>query len=402
MQSRVVRIDESNGEQTRLLECTDVSAESVARRWRMIGGGDLQQELLDPHTSDRVERYRRNIENFIGTVKVPVGIAGPLRIRGQHAQGDFRVPLATSEAALVASFNRGMSVITAAGGARALITDESVGRAPAFLFEDLDQASRFCAWIRENLEGVRRAGEATTRFGRFVDCRIVWEGNHVYLLMQYRTGDAAGQNMVTIATDAAVKWIIAHSPVKPHHSYVESNFSSDKKASAQTLQNVRGKKVIAEVVLPAELVERRLHTTPLEIVQCARVGGIGAVLSGTVGTQGHYANGLAALFIACGQDAACVAEAAVGVSRFEVKADGALYVSVTLPNVIVGTVGGGTQLPSQRACLELIGLAGPGRAHAFAELAACVCLAGEISLVAAVAAGDFVNAHMKFARGRET
>lgn len=402
MQTRIARVVATNGARTRVLECTDVSPETVAQRWRAIGGGESRQELLDSHTSSHLEQYRRNIENLIGTVKVPVGIAGPLRVHGQHARGDYRVPLATSEAALVASFDRGMSVITAAGGARAMIADESVGRAPAFLFEDIEEARRFADWIRENLDGIRQSGEATTRFGKFVDCRVAIEGNHVYLLMQYRTGDAAGQNMVTIATDATVKWILSHTPVKPRRCYVESNFSSDKKASAQSLQHVRGKKVLAEVVLPAELVQKRLHATPLEVVECARVGAVGAVLSGTVGTQGHYANGLAALFIACGQDAACVAEAAVGVTRFEVTAEGALYVSVTLPNVIVGTVGGGTQLPSQRACLELMGLAGSGRAHAFAEVAGCVCLAGEISLVAAVAAGDFVSAHMKFARTRET
>ena len=399
---KYARVVESSGPATRAPVGADITPEAVAQRWQTIGGGDAQSELLDPHTTACMERYCRNIENFIGTVKVPVGIAGPLRVRGQHARGDYRVPLATSEAALVASYNRGMSVITAAGGARAMIAGESVGRSPAFLFNNLQEANRFAAWVRENLEGIRRSGEATTHFGKFVDCRVAIEGNHVYLLMQYRTGDAAGQNMVTIATDAAVKWIIAHTPVRPRRSYVEANFSSDKKASAQSLQDVRGKKVVAEVVLPAELVQERLHTTPSEVAECARVGTMGAILSGAVGAQAQYANGLAALFIACGQDAACVAEAAIGISRFEVTESGDLYVSVTLPNLIVGTVGGGTRLPSQRACLDLLGLAGPGRAHAFAEVAGCVCLAGEISLVAAVATGDFVSAHMRFARGRET
>jgi hydroxymethylglutaryl-CoA reductase (NADPH) len=325
-----------------------------------------------------------------------------LRIRGQYARGDYWVPLATSEAALVASFDRGMSVITAAGGAHAMITDESVGRSPGFVFDNLDEAGRFAAWVKDNRDGIGRAGEETTRFGRFIDCKIAIEGNHVYLLMQYRTGDAAGQNMVTIATDAAVKWILAHTPVHPQRSYVEANFSSDKKASAQSLLGVRGKKVVAEVVLPQELVRTRLHTSPAEVEACARLGTMGAILSGTVGIQAQYANGLAALFIACGQDAACVAEAAIGTTRFELTAKGGLHISVTLPNVIVGTVGGGTQLPSQRACLDLLGLAGPGCAHAFAELAGCVCLAGEISLVSAVAAGDFVKAHMQFARRKET
>lgn len=387
---------------TRLPDYTDVSPAALARRWQAIGAGDAQRSaLLDPQSAAQAERYRRNIENLIGTVKLPVGIAGPLRIHGQHAQGDYWVPLATSEAALVASFNRGMSVISAAGGAQAMVADERVGRSPAFLFDSLAQAGRFADWVRQNFDGLRRAGEATTHHGKFADCVVTQEGNHVYLLMQYRTGDAAGQNMVTLATDAAVKWILAHTPEAPRRSYVEANFCSDKKASAQSLQSARGKRALAEVLLPAALVHKRLRAAPAELAECARVGTTGAVLAGTVGTQAHFANGLAALFIACGQDAACVAEAAIGVTRFEVTAAGDLRVAVTLPNLIVGTVGGGTQLPSQRACLELLGLAGAGHAHAFAELAACVCLAGEISLVAAIVAGDFVSAHMRFARGKE-
>lgn len=381
-------------------ESADISAEAVAQRWQALGGGEAQEELLDPRTVAQREAYGRNIERFIGTVKVPVGLAGPLRVLGQHARGDYRVPLATTEAALVASFNRGMSVITEAGGARVMIVDEGVARSPAFLFDDLDEASRFTAWIRQNVDGIRQAAEQTTRFGKLVDWRVDIDGNHVYVLLRYRTGDAAGQNMATIATDAAVKWVVANAPVKPRRFYIDGNFSSDKKASAQSLQGVRGRKVVAEVKLAPELVQRRLHATPAEIAELARVGTIGAVLAGTVGVQGHYANGLAALFIACGQDVACVAEAAIGVTRFEVTAEGQLYVSVTMPNLIVGTVGGGTRLPSQCACLGLLGLAGPDHAHAFAEVAACVCLSGEISMIAAVAAGEFVNAHVRFARER--
>ena len=126
---------------------------------------------------------------------------------------------------------------------------------------------------------------------------------------------------------------------------------------------------------------------------------IGGVMSGSIGVQGHFANGLAALFIACGQDAACVAEAAVGVTRFEVRDDGGLYAAVTLPNLIVGTVGGGTQLPSQKACLDILGLAGPGHARAFAEVAAGLVLAGELSIIGALTAGHFTRAHQKLARG---
>jgi hydroxymethylglutaryl-CoA reductase (NADPH) len=205
--------------------------------------------------------------------------------------------------------------------------------------------------------------------------------------------------MAAIATDAAVAWILANTPVKPRAAYIEANFSGDKKASAQSLQGVRGKKVTAEVTIPSGLVERRLHTRIKSMIECAQFGTVGGIMSGTLGTQGHYANGLSAMFIASGQDAACVVEAAIGTTRMEMTATGALYVAVTLPNLIMGTVGGGTKLPSQRACLEIMQLAGPGHAQALAEVAAALCLAGEISIVGAICAGEFTRAHARLARG---
>lgn len=381
----------------------EISPQIVDERWALLQcGTGPRDEILDPHTAAQMSAYALNIEHFIGTVKVPIGLIGPLRVNGLFAQGDYYVPLATTEAALVASYGRGASVIADVGGASAMILNEGVGRSPALSFANFEEVGRFFGWVLGQREQIRRAAESTTHYGKLVDLQFAVEGNHVYVLMLYRTGDAAGQNMATIATDAAVKWLLANSPVKPRNAYIEANMSGDKKASAQSLQGVRGKKVTAEVVLPSELVRRRLHATPAQIEAYSRVAGTGGVLSGTMGVQGHYANGLAALFIACGQDAACVAEAATGVTRFERTEAGDLYVSVTLPNLIVGTVGGGTKLPSQRACLNLLGLSGPDHARAFAEVAACLCLAGEISIVAAITAGEFVQAHVRFARGKES
>jgi len=163
---------------------------------------------------------------------------------------------------------------------------------------------------------------------------------------------------------------------------------------------VRGKKVSAEAVIPAELMERRLHTTPRQLARYGMMANMGGVMSGTMGVQGHYANGLAALYIACGQDAACVAESAVGVTRGEITEQGDFYISVTLPNIVVGTIGGGTSLPSQRACLDILGLAGSGKAQALAEVCAALCLAGELSITSALSAGDFAHAHARLARGK--
>lgn len=378
-----------------------ISADSLARRWDGLPDAERSREALaDALTCRQMERYEGNIENFIGTLKVPVGLAGPLRVNGLFAQGDYHIPLATTEAALVASYSRGAQLISEVGGCSALLLDEGVGRAPGFAFHSLADAGLFAGWAASQMDHFRREVEGTTRHGRLQDMQIVIEGNHVYLYLDYRTGDAAGQNMVTIATEAIRCYIQDNSPVPPLYSFVEANLSGDKKASAQSFGTVRGKKVTAEVRIPAELVRRRLRTTPRCMTDYWQFSALGGVLSGTMGVQGHYANGLAALYLACGQDVACVAESAVGITRFEMDPRGDLYAAVTLPNLIVGTVGGGTCLPSQAACLRILGLAGPGHAQALAEVCAGVCLAGELSLAAAICSGDFAHAHQTLARGR--
>jgi hydroxymethylglutaryl-CoA reductase (NADPH) len=377
-----------------------IGPEIVERRWQLFDyAPTAREQLLDPLTAEAMARYQHNIENFIGTVKVPVGIAGPLRVNGLFAQGDYYLPLATTEAALVASYNRGAQIISRAGGCTTLLLKEAVMRAPGFAFANLREAGAFVAWVLSQLEQFKAEAAKTTRHGELVDMQVTVEGNHVYLRFDFHTGDAAGQNMVTIATRAICDYIQANSPVTPRYFFLEANLSGDKKASAQSFQSVRGKKVTAEVTLPAELVESMLHTTVERMVAYWRMSALGGVMTGTIGVQGHYANGLAALYIACGQDAACVAESAVGVTRFERTDDGELYASVTLPNLIVGTVGGGTGLPSQRACLDLLGLAGPGHARAFAELTAALTLAGELSIIGALCAGHFARAHQHLARG---
>ena len=377
-----------------------ISEGAVSQRWDLPRmPADAREILAEPAAMADAARYARNIENFIGVARVPIGLAGPLRVNGAHASGDYYVPLATTEAALVASYSRGAQLITEAGGCAAVVVNEGVTRAPGFAFETLGDASVFVAWAAHAFEELRRAAAATTRHGVLLDMQLAVEGNHVHLLLEFLTGDASGQNMVTIATDAVCRHILEHTPVKPRYWFVEANMSGDKKATTHSFMTVRGKKVSAEIRLPEALVRKRLHTTPAAMVDYARMSMIGGVMSGSIGVQGHYANGLAALFIASGQDAACVAEAAVGVTRFEVREDGGLYAAVTLPNLIVGTVGGGTGLPTQKACLDILGLAGAGHARAFAEVAAALALAGELSIIGALTAGHFTRAHQQLARG---
>ena len=389
-----------SGEVPRIPGGTLTTPEAIRQRWAMLDRPAAQPDLLDPWTAERADGFRRNIEHFVGTVKVPVGLAGPLRVNGLFASGDYLVPLATTEAALVASYSRGALVLTEAGGCTAMVLNHGVARAPGFVFRNLIEVAEFVAWVAQQGDVFRAEAAKTTSHGALADYRVTVEGNHVYLTFEFSTGDASGQNMATVATDAIFRLILAQSPVKPAEAFVEANLSGDKKASALSFVLVRGRKVAAEVELPADLIARRLHTTAAKMTAYWRMSAIGGVLSGTIGVQGHYANGLAALYIATGQDAACVAESAVGVTRFEERPCGALYASVTLPNVMVGTVGGGTGLPSQRACLDLLGLAGAGKAPAFAEVCGALALAGELSIIGALSAGDFVRAHEKLARGR--
>ncbi len=380
-----------------------IDIDAVERRWKLLNAPDaLRRQLLDGLTLGQMAAYGKNIENFIGTAKIPIGVAGPLRVHGLFARGDYYVPLATTEAALVASYTRGCQTLSDAGGCTSVVVNEGVSRSPVFAFNDIVEAGQFVMWVTGQVDSFRKEAESTSRFAKLQDVRITLEGNHVFLLLEYLTGDAAGQNMVTIATEAVCHYIAHNAPVKPRQWFIEGNMCGDKKASTQSFQTVRGKKVIAEVALPGELVEGRLRTTIRKMVEYYRVSSMGGILSGNIGIQGHYANGLAAIYIACGQDAACVAESAVGVTRLEESDNGSLYVAVTLPNLIVGTMGGGTGLPSQRACLDILGLGGAGNAGAFAEVCAALVLAGEISIIAALSAGQFTRAHQKLAREKES
>ena len=373
----------------------------VDKLWdRIEGPSHLKSALLDNTSDDDLAAYSGNIENLIGSVQIPIGIAGPLRVNGLFAKGDYHIPMATTEAALVASYHRGVSIITESGGCSAMLVNESLTRSPSFAFSDMATAGEFVLWAMAEIASFRKIVTTTTQHGELVDIGTTLEGNHVYLNFEFHTADASGQNMITIATQAICDFIVENSPVTPSHAYVEANLSGDKKASARAFTTARGKKASAEVFIPKELVEKRLHCSVKDMCDYWRTSAIGGVLSGSIGIQGHFANGLTALYLATGQDVACVAESSVGVTRFEKTDDGDLYASVTLPAIMVGTVGGGTRLPTQNACLELMGLVGPEKSRALAEVVAGLILGGELSIIGALAAGHFTRAHKNLARGK--
>ncbi|QCO55080.1 3-hydroxy-3-methylglutaryl-CoA reductase [Pseudorhodobacter turbinis] len=378
------------------------STASVAKYWDRFGATTTPEDhdaIADPLTMADPARFSANIENFIGTVKVPVGIIGPLRINGLNAHGDYHVPMATTEAALVASYARGAYAASKSGGISTALLYEGVIRTPAFVFDGLLDAGMFVEWVVQEVAALKAAAEGTTGHGKLISVEPVIDNNVVFLICRYTTGDAAGQNMVTIATNALCEDIAARCPIAMKAWYIEGNFSGDKKASFLGLVTGRGRKVSASVTLPASVVEKTLGTTVQAMLDYGQVANLGAHLSGQLGTQAHFANGLAALYIATGQDAACVAESAIGITRMEPRGED-LFCSVTMPNILVGSVGGGTSLPSQSAGLNILGLKGAGKGAALAEVAAATCLCGEISIVAAIAAGHFTRAHEQLARQR--
>ena len=354
-----------------------------------------------PHPAPN--QLRGNIENYIGMTQVPTGLIGPLRIDGGHVVGDVYVPLATSEGALVASYNRGARLITRAGGVVSRCTGQEIQRVPCMVFQGIRRAIKFSEWVVGRAEELRCAVARESKHTRLLRVTPLLEGNRVYVVLGFQTADAAGQNMATFCAEAICRHIHANSPIPVRKWFLESNMAGDKKATAMSLGHGRGRRVIADVTLPRELTLDGLRTSPEDMVAYWNTSVVGALQSGAVGHTGHVANGLAALYLACGQDVAAVAEAAVGITRLELTEGRDLYCSLTLPCLSVGTVGGGTGLPTARECMRILGCEGSGQGDRFAEICGAVALAGEISIAGAMAAGEFSKAHRRLGRrGWET
>lgn len=344
------------------------------------------------------EEMRGNIENPIGAVQMPLGVAGPLRINGMYASGSFYVPLATTEGALVRSYERGMAAVTRAGGVTTQLHQDENRVAPVFCFDDVRDAYEFTQSLTEDFQAIRETAESTTRHGKLVRLECHPVGREVIVNFSYTTGDAHGMNMIVKATERACQRIMAHS--KARQFYIFSGFSSEKRASGSLLAGGKGKRITAGALLPREIVKSYLHTTPAQLSDMWRHTVVGHMQSNAIGYNGHYANGLAAIFIACGQDVANIANSAVGITNFEVTDDGDLYATVTLPSLTVATVGGGTALGTSRECLEMLGCAGSGGAAKFAEIVAATILTGELSMGSAIASNEFVQAHETLGRNR--
>ena len=378
----------------RLPATTDPSQEAVAERRRRLSAAGYEIEQISGQGAEIApEKLAGSIEGFLGFARVPLGVAGPIRIVGSAANGDFFVPFATSEGTLVASFQHAFNAMNRCGGAVAQCADSQVGRAPCFEFANLPQAAEFARWLAAGLASLQEITAGTSRFCRLLSAHTAIVGNTVYVLFEFSTGDAAGQNMVTLATQSVCAHLLANMPKPPVAWLVESMMSGDKRATPMAFRSTRGRNVSAEIVIPPKQVERYWRTEPAKMERAWRQAVNGAAQTGAVGLQGNVANALAAIFIACGQDVACVAEATTALTRVERTPANEVYASITLPNLIVGTVGGGTYLPTAHECLSMLGCAGGGHARKFAEICATVALAGELAIVGAMASGQFAAAH---------
>ena len=368
-----------------------------------------RREFLKEHTGASLEHVgsysfdpsglHGNIEHFTGVAQVPLGIAGPLLVNGEHAQGEFYVPMATAEGTLVASYNRGMKLLHEAGGVKTTIMADRMQRAPAFLFEDARGARAFGEWLDEHFDEIREVAESTTKSGRLQDIEQYSASRIHYTRFNYTTGDAAGQNMTGKATQAACHWILEQYPAIDRF-FLEGNFATDKKSSQINMLRTRGKRVVAEAIIPDRLFQEVMHSSSALMYRARQVSNLGGFMSGVNNNGAHSANGITAMFIATGQDVANVAESSAAFTYAELRDGGDYYYSVTIPSLIVGTYGGGTGLATQRECLELLDCYGKDKVRKFAEIVAATVLCGELSLGSAIVAEEWVNAHDLHGRNR--
>ncbi|WP_266078423.1 hydroxymethylglutaryl-CoA reductase (NADPH) [Haladaptatus caseinilyticus] len=376
----------------------DTAAE--ARRKLLESETDATLDTVGDYSFD-AEQAEPNIENMIGGAQIPMGVAGPIAVSGGSAEGDYYLPLATTEGALLASVNRGCSVIRTAGGADARVTKTGMTRAPVFRVQGIAEAEEVVSWVRENRDELAEAAESTTSHGELLDVTTYVVGDSVFLRFVYDTKDAMGMNMVTIATRKAAELVEDETPASL--VALSGNLCTDKKPAAINAVEGRGRSVTADVRIPRETVENRLHTTPEAIEEAnTRKNLIGSAKAGSLGFNAHAANVVAAAFLATGQDAAQVVEGSNAITTVEAR-DDELYASVSIASLEVGTVGGGTKLPTQSEALDVLGLRGGSdpagsNTDALAEVIAVGALAGELSLLAALASRHLSSAHEELGR----
>lgn len=342
-------------------------------------------------------------ERSILTAAIPMQRVGPVRLSGPEVEGDVEIPLATYESPLWPSTHRGARVATQSGGLRVVIADERMTRSVLVTAPDAVAAVQLCEDLRQRHDVMATVVSETSRFARLKNTHTQVVGNLCYIRFELETGDAAGHNMVTAAADRLLEWLLAEFPTCQYES-ISGNYCTDKKASAVNGILGRGKYVIAECVVPAKYVSRYLKTTAADIVDLNyKKNWIGTNLAGGIrSANAHFANMLLAFYLATGQDAANIIEGSQGFTHAAIRGDD-LYFSVTVPNIIVGTVGNGKDLPFVQENLRYLGCLEerPAGANArrLAAIAAAAVWCGELSLLAAQTnPGELMQAHMQWER----
>jgi hydroxymethylglutaryl-CoA reductase (NADPH) len=374
-----------------------------------------RQQFIEENSPARLEHTKQfsfdpavmsgNIENFFGVAQVPIGLAGPLLVNGEHARGEFFVPMATVEGTMLASYNRGMRVIRESGGVITTVSGEAMQRAPVFVFPSAREARDFGLWLDDNFERIKEVAESTTSVGKLNEVEHYHAHNMVFTRFDYSTGDAAGQNMTSKATFFACEWITKQYKDLSHY-LLSGNFDTEKKTSSVNMLKGRGRRVTAEITIPRDIMISNLRISPQQMHYGQGISTLSAFLSNSSNNAAHPANGLAALYLATGQDIANIGESNQCTTYNKVTREGDYYFSITLPALILATYGGGTGLPTQRECLQIMDCFGPGKVLKLAEIAAALALAGELSLGAAsridkeTRTNEWVDAHERLGRNR--
>ncbi len=340
----------------------------------------------------------KNIENLIGSAQIPLGVAGPITVTHNPSLITHHyIPLATTEGALVASVSRGCKAISESGGASIQINNVGVTRAPVFKTNGITHSVEIKKWLTNNYQKLKSLSESTSSHLKLLKIDSNFSGRNLFIRFHFDSEDAMGMNMATIAVEQVIPLIEKETDSKCIS--VSGNFDVDKKPAWLNFITGRGKRVWAEVIIPKEIVKSILKTTPEKITDLVyRKILVGSIMSGSMGFNAHYSNIIAAIFAATGQDLGQVVEGSLGITSAEVTDNGDLYFSVHLPSLMIGTVGGGTNLPTQKEALSIMGIKGEGDTSKFAGIIASTVLAGELSLLASQSAGTLGKSHIKLGR----
>lgn len=365
--------------------------------------GYLKLELshIGSYSINQKEASSKNCENMIGVTQIPLGIAGPLRIKSELFEEEVFLPLATTEGALVASVNRGCKAVTASGGARVISKKVGITRAPVFVVNNITEGKSFTEWILKSFARLKEITESTSSHLTLLEIKPVILGRNVFLRFSFDSQDAMGMNMATVAAAKAVEFI--ESQTKATCASISGNMCVDKKPNFLNFIGGRGFSIWAESIIPEKIVSSVLKTTIDKIAEVAQRKLVyGSLLSGTIGSNAHFANVLSAIFIATGQDVAHVSECSMGITTVE-KIKDKLYISIYIPDLVVGTVGGGTALETQKEALSIMGIVGGKQgknSQRLAEIIGGAVLAGELSLLSSLGEGSLASSHQRL--GRET